>query len=658
MKYYQVFLLLIFCWGIYAQQPSGDTVFSKQLDEVVITAQYGPVSPEKTLYKVKTIDAKEIELQASTTLRDVLAQELNIDIYPHSVFGASIEMEGLSGENIKILIDGIPVTGRLNGILDLSQILLSNVERIEIVQGPASVFYGTDAAGGVINIITKKYQSKTFEGKISLQGESVKAAGINVESGYKHGKNIWRFNGANSYFHGLNTQENERTLNWPENNRAYLNLSYARQINRFNIICNSSYFNEKLWFLGEEKKGKIIDTDYITTRMDNTLSFKGRFRNGLLFMTDLALNKYLRFHKDYNVDPETMNKTLITGDPDENAVEFLYGEIRTQTGKNNSQARLNYAYGIDLIYDGAKGERFLHHSQNMNTIAMFGSINYALNRNWEIQPALRYTFNTAYGSLFTPAFHCKYNPGGNSSVRISYTRGFRAPSLKELYLDFHIGPFTISGNENLQAEKSHSIHIFYMQKIKPDDRQTWTVEPALFYNHISGLITLSQMVDNKRYYINIDRFRSAGGKVNISWKMDGRWKITTGIAYTGRSSGYSGTLTTAGFLFSPDISSNVLYTHKSTGIQCLLTYKYSGKRPGYYLNEENRLIKTVRKDFHNMNFSLSKQVLKNKLTTVAGIKNIFNVKDVETINEVGEAHVRDMQLWGRSFFVKLSYRIR
>ena len=67
-----------------------------------------------------------------------------------------MSVQGLSGENVKILIDGVPVVGRLNGNVDLSQINLTNIERVEIVEGPLSVNYGTNALAGTINLITKK----------------------------------------------------------------------------------------------------------------------------------------------------------------------------------------------------------------------------------------------------------------------------------------------------------------------------------------------------------------------------------------------------------------------------------------------------------------------------------------------------------------------
>ena len=98
-------------------------------------------------------------------MKDVLSNEINIRISQDNILGSSMSIQGVSGQNIKILIDGIPVIGRLGGNIDISQINLNNVERIEIIEGPLAVNYGLDALAGTVNIITKK----TFDSKINLK---------------------------------------------------------------------------------------------------------------------------------------------------------------------------------------------------------------------------------------------------------------------------------------------------------------------------------------------------------------------------------------------------------------------------------------------------------------------------------------------------------
>jgi len=181
-------LLLLSFNQLYAQEKAVDTLKVEQLNEIVVTAQYVPQSEKNAIYKVKVITAKTIERKAANNLRELLRQELNLDLAQNSVFGSSLALQGVSKENIKILIDGTPVIGRLNGIIDLSQINLSNIERIEIIEGPVSVFYGTDAMGGIINLISKKNQKETVEGNVSAYYESIDATNLNANVGYQFGK--------------------------------------------------------------------------------------------------------------------------------------------------------------------------------------------------------------------------------------------------------------------------------------------------------------------------------------------------------------------------------------------------------------------------------------------------------------------------------------
>jgi len=230
-------LLLIFN-SISAQKQIKDTIKTEQLDEVIVTAQYMPQSEKNAVYKVKILNQKIINKKAANNLRELLQQELNLDLEQNSVFGTSLEIQGVSKENIKILIDGVPVIGRLNGVIDLNQINLSSIERVEVIEGPVSVFYGTDAMGGIINLITKKEQNENIKGSMSSYLESIDAVNLNGELGYKFGNNTLRINGGYYHFNGLSTNEAPRNLNWEEREqkRATLWWINVQQKNRqFNI---------------------------------------------------------------------------------------------------------------------------------------------------------------------------------------------------------------------------------------------------------------------------------------------------------------------------------------------------------------------------------------------------------------------------------------
>ncbi len=662
MKRYLLFLVSGLFFFIAKGQNTETGNKTTRLDEVVITAQYAPVSEQNAIHKVKVIDRKTILRKAANNLREILEQELNIDLEQSSVFGSSIELQGISKENIKILVDGIPVIGRLDGVIDLSQIDLSNVQRIEIIEGPASVFYGTDAMGGIINIITDKSQNKPVAGKLSLYYESVNAANINGKIGFKKDKNSLIIDGGNYYFGGLDTQGNARSQNWEKKNQSHANLLYKRDFRKLELRYKSSFFHEKLQDLGEREGNTFKDKDYYTQRINNSLSLQGNVWGKQFLLVNAAFLDYQRFHNTFDVDSASLESQLDPVDHGSaNRVRFQLGKFRAQLGQSNKDAKLNYAAGIDLNYESTEGARILEGKQAIQTYAGFGSINYKLTKRLEIQPAVRFTLNSVYGSLLSPALNIKADFGKNSQLRFSYARGFRAPSLKELFLDFHIqrGPVTynILGNKDLEVEKSHSFDLHYSQAWELAGKQSIQIAPALFYNSIENLITLSEMQNNERHYINIDRFKSVGGKINVVFNSGKQWSVNSGFSLTGRYNKYSAEQQGETFLYSPDASLALGYTLENAAIDLLLSYKYAGKRPGYFIDRQTQnLIETVRKDYHDMDFSISKTFFKGMISTVIGVKNIFDVTDIETVNQVGEAHARDMQLWGRSYFIKTQIR--
>ena len=130
------------------------TVFN--MNEVVVTAQYTPERADKSIYKVNLISSRQIEEKSANNLNDLLGSELNFRVAQDGALGSQLSIQGLSGEHIKFLIDGVPVIGRMNGNIDISQLNLYNVDHVEVIEGPMSVVYGSNALAGVINIITKQ----------------------------------------------------------------------------------------------------------------------------------------------------------------------------------------------------------------------------------------------------------------------------------------------------------------------------------------------------------------------------------------------------------------------------------------------------------------------------------------------------------------------
>ena len=141
----------------------------------------------------KLISIDEISLSNSSRLSDILDDQIGIFIVPDFGGGNGIQIQGLDSEYTLLLVDGYPIIGRQSGTLDLDRIAVGNIEKIEIIKGSSSSLYGTDAIGGVVNLITSKtdqpfslnsnYKISSFNtndfsvniGKISEKGHNINA---------------------------------------------------------------------------------------------------------------------------------------------------------------------------------------------------------------------------------------------------------------------------------------------------------------------------------------------------------------------------------------------------------------------------------------------------------------------------------------------------
>ena len=160
--------------SLYSQR---DSVRVNTLDEVLLFGnQYTISSIDKELFTVNTISAQQINQVGANNLADILNQQLNISITPNAADGRStISMFGLSGDYVKILVDNVPLVSD-NGYgnnIDITQINLEDIARIEIAEGAMGVLYGDNAVAGVINIITKKSTASKWNIRVSLQEETV-----------------------------------------------------------------------------------------------------------------------------------------------------------------------------------------------------------------------------------------------------------------------------------------------------------------------------------------------------------------------------------------------------------------------------------------------------------------------------------------------------
>lgn len=202
-----------------------DSLKRTELEEVVVTGQFEPQSARKSVYQVRTIPLEQFVQRGATRLQDVLNTQLNIRFSQDLALGGSnLSLQGLSGQNVKVLIDGMPVVGRqgTSNEININQLNLQSIERIEIIEGPMSVVYGADALAGVINIITRKTEEDRLEVMAKVHEESAGReyglnSGIHMQQvGVGYAKNRFHIRGdfTHNDFRGWKGSATGREMQW------------------------------------------------------------------------------------------------------------------------------------------------------------------------------------------------------------------------------------------------------------------------------------------------------------------------------------------------------------------------------------------------------------------------------------------------------------
>lgn len=645
----------------------------RAFDEVVVTAQYAPGSPEKAVHKIKVIDAEKIAAMNAQNLRDVLTNELNIRLSQDNVLGSGLSLQGISGQNVKILVDGVPVNGRLNGNIDVSQINMNNVERIEIVEGPLSVSYGTDALAGTINIITKKKQAETFSASSANYYESSGQYNFTGRIGLSKAKNTIVISGGRNYFDGWRTDddvfhfEKERVAdslrykNWKPKEQFFGTLFYSRFIKNIKLGYTGDYFCEQVANRGLPRAPyaeTAFDDYYTTGRLNNSVSATGQLNKNVYLNTLIAYNQYHRIKNTYYKDLTTLEQVLTETPGDQDTTRYANITARGSIASTRDSAKLNYEIGYDINHETAFGLRIENGKQTIGDYALFTSAEYSPLKKITIRPGLRAMYNSGYKAPLVPSLHFRYAFNKTHTLRFSYARGFRAPSVKELYFFFVDINHNITGNPELLAEQSDNLNLsvsYGAQKGKC----YWKTEHTFFYTQIANQITLAQADGMQYTYFNLEQFRSFG--VQLQTEM--RWTYFTfaaGAAFIGRYNQLSEEYDAETYVYTPEGKCNLQYAWDKQQMQFSLFYKYTGKLPSFGLDANNGIYKTTLGDYHTADVTVSRNFLEKRLSLAIGSKNLFDVKNVPGVIS-GGAHTSGAGSvavgMGRTYFVSLHIKL-
>lgn len=641
---------------------------TNELKTFVVTGEHKKVSSDESVHKVEVISRNEIDAIQAVTLNDVLNYQLNMRVEQDNILGSGLSILGLSGQNVKLLIDGIPVIGRLDGNIDLSQIDLSTIEQIEIIEGPLAVNYGTDALAGTINLITKKSIEKgKHQLSATLYSEQIGRANTGLSIGTTFSKNFTALvNFSRNYFNGWTQTEDtyfeffsptladsSRVHTWKPKEQYNASLFLKGTFSKWNLNSQTIGFYESLMNRGTPRApfGESAFDDYFnTTRLTQTFSAEFKASSKNLFNWQGAYSYYARVKDSYLKSLVDLSYSPLTHNNDTAIFETLTSRGGWLFTPSNSFS-LELAHHFQ--YDYSKGARISNQLQHLGDFAFFTTANVKLPARIILKPGIRYSYNTAFSAPILPSLNY-LQQFKNSSLRASYARGFRAPSLKELYFYFVDVNHNIVGNSNLIAETAHSFSANYKYTLA-QKRAVQKFSLSAFYNQLKNRIELAAITNTEYTYVNIGSFTTLGGAFQYEAWLN-QFNFQLGVNLIGRENiGFTSERNVARFNYTTSANANLQYTFKKPNFIVNTFYKFNGAQQTIFI--ENETITQNRLEAYQLlDISIQKAFFKKQFNVSIGVKNILDVSNVAlTGNALGGAHSSNSGAQpvgtGRVFFI-------
>ena len=441
---------------------------SYNLNPVVVTGSGHHQRLKSTATPVHVLSAQEISEQGITTFDEALTRMMpQASMAPNSM-GTFLRLNGLGNKYILILMNGQKLSGDISNNVDLNRINMARVKRIEILDGAASSLYGSDAIGGVINIITDQPTSSvcSVTNTTKVSGHGILTESINLDI-YKNG-----FGSYTSFTH-------DRADSYQNNNLEFVKGSDTetqQTIAPFFTGYRSNIVGQKFTYAPNRHLALNAGMDYyykitnrpetredITGGTDYEMRYKGlRWNIGGIYKFTAKNSLQANFTVDrfrYGKEYDVATKKYAVGDYVQSKKQrTMEGEMKAILGLvEGSTTILGANYRKDYL-TATSGD--IH--QHAYTLAAYAQHEHRLLRDLTATVGLRYTHHETFGNQFSPKAVLMYAPG-NFRFRATYSQGFRAPGLDEIYYRY----FSVNrgkaqiifGNPDLKAERSHYVSL-------------------------------------------------------------------------------------------------------------------------------------------------------------------------------------------------------
>jgi len=488
------------------------------MEQVVVTGTRTPKSLMDVPIQTRLITAQDIQKVDATNVEDLLQQELPGVEFSYAMNQQThLNFSGFGGQSVLFLVDGERLAGETMDDVDFTRLNLANVERIEIVKGAASALYGSSAAGGVINIISKEpTEPWTLNVKTRVSKHNEWRYGASLGLNGNHLQNLLSFNGT--------TIDNYNFTSGPN--------PVARTVANFFGDETYNVKDQLIWHPADGFR-LTAKAGYFFRQQVRTETVPERYRDftgGLRGDWDITGKDHLEM--SYNFDQYDKSDYRKLEGLDVRDYSNVQNTIRALY--NHTFGRRDvFTFGADYMHDYLMNANLADQTREEDSFDFFGQYDWQFNDQWEFVGALRYDyFSEGEKSHVTPKLSVRYQPIRNLNLRAGYGMGFRAPKLKEKYYNFDMaGIWIIQGNDALESELSHNFNASLEYT-----KRNYDIAVGAYYNDVDNRIaTGAPYVDasidptkpDQLYlsYINLENYSTFGFDVTAQ----ARWNNGLGL---------------------------------------------------------------------------------------------------------------------------------
>ena len=591
-----LFSVLIICTSSFSQKKKV-RFDSDTLSEIVITSTRTATKLGNVAVPYQIINKKNIEQSGSLRLKDILQEQSGL--YITNGFGAGVQMQGLNPDYTIILLNGEPLVGRTAGVLDLNRISISNIKRIEIVKGPSSSLYGSEAMAGVINIITDSSFKKSVE--------------TGIRYGFGNPDKAWILPFNNNVFNNIDFNINASTtikktgIQYSGNAyyldgisyRPFSTIKVPQPIWRFtNQFTLNHPFGKKTKFELTIRDGyDYIKQEFAVTNNGSISNSFGREVNHDLNINPVITRQFnanvksaLRLYATFYNGSQILN---FSDKPDSTYTDQFkqhFYRVENQTDIQLKKMRLTAGAGYSI--DEAQSTRYdnIENKKRNDIQYVFAQQEWNPYKKLILITGVRYDHNKLFAAALSPKFAFRYNINKSVSILGSIGRGFKAPDFRQLYLNFTnnaAGGYTVFGAIDAVKIVNEMQSQGLILDIKEDFNRLKSLQPEfstginfgtslsignktkininLFRNDIESLIDVRQIATKSNgaqifSYINVKNAYTEGLEIEFKFKLNNQFNISTGYQY----------LSTADKEDLQNIKAGNVYTRNADGTSRLL----------------------------------------------------------------------------------------